>query len=125
MKDMQSILEPFSLYGGKYSGKPHHAAAKSPRAGTGAGGIGLEPRRIKGPRSPIIPVGSWPRRMSAELAAAYCGEATVRAFLGRVGNEYPHPRVNDGRRKLWLRDDLDQAILPDELRRVADVAEDL
>ena len=32
--------------------------------------------------------------------------------MKRVGNEYPHPRVNDGRRKLWLRDDLDQAILP-------------
>ncbi len=63
--------------------------------------------------------------MSADLAAAYCGEPTVDAFLKRVGHEYPHPRVNDGRRRLWLRDDLDQAILPPELNRVADVVEDL
>jgi hypothetical protein len=31
----------------------------------------------------------------------------------------------DGRRKLWLRDDLDQAILPSDLRHLRDVAEDL
>jgi hypothetical protein len=63
--------------------------------------------------------------MSAELAAGYCGETTVDAFLARVGKDYPLPRVNDGRRKLWLRDDLDSAILPDDLRHVADVAADL
>jgi hypothetical protein len=63
--------------------------------------------------------------MRAELAAAYCGEATVEAFINRVGKEYPLPRVNDGRRRLWLQDDLDQAILPDDLRRDRDVAEDL
>jgi hypothetical protein len=63
--------------------------------------------------------------MSAELAAGYCGEATVDAFMARVGKEYPHPRVSDGRRRLWLRDDLDQAILPPDLQRVLDVAEDL
>jgi hypothetical protein len=76
-------------------------------------------------RPAIIPSGSWPRRMSAELAAGYCGEPTVEAFMKRVGREYPHPRVNDGRRKLWLRDDLDQAMLPPDLLRVRDVAEDL
>jgi hypothetical protein len=74
---------------------------------------------------PVIIVACWPRRMSTELAAAYCGEASVEAFLKRVGREYPQPRVNDGRRRLWLRDDLDMAILPPELTRVADVAEDL
>jgi hypothetical protein len=63
--------------------------------------------------------------MSADLAAAYCGEDTVEAFIKRVGDEYPHPRVVDGRRKLWLRDDLDQSILPPELAGVRDVAEDL
>jgi hypothetical protein len=63
--------------------------------------------------------------MSAELAAGYCGETSVEAFVKRVGSEYPHPRINDGRRKLWLRDDLDQAILPQELCRVSDLAEDL
>ena len=45
--------------------------------------------------------------------------------MKRVGIEYPQPRVNDGRRKLWLRDDLDQAILPPELTAVRDLAEDL
>jgi hypothetical protein len=63
--------------------------------------------------------------MSAAVAAGYCGEATVEAFIKRVGNEYPQPRVNDGRRKLWLRDDLDQAILPPELTAVRDLAEEL
>ena len=76
-------------------------------------------------RSALIPPGSWPRRMGADLAAGYCGEPSVDAFLKRVGREYPLPRVNEGRRRLWLRDDLDSAILPPELTRVADVAEDL
>jgi hypothetical protein len=63
--------------------------------------------------------------MCAELAAGYCGEPTVKAFLTRVGIEYPQPRIAQGRRRLWLRDDLDQAILPEELRHDWDVAEDL
>jgi hypothetical protein len=73
----------------------------------------------------MILVGCWPRRMCAELAAVYCGEPSVGAFLKRVGKEYPQPRVNDGRRRLWLRDDLDQAILPPELSTPGDLAEDL
>ena len=76
-------------------------------------------------KSALIQPGSWPRRMCADLAAGYCGEPTVDAFLKRVGREYPQPCVNEGRRRLWLRDDLDSAILPPELTRVADVAEDL
>jgi hypothetical protein len=76
-------------------------------------------------RPTIIPAGSWPRRMGAELAAAYCGESTVDAFIKRVGREYPLPRVNEGRRRLWLKDDLDQAILPPELAVPRDLAEDL
>jgi hypothetical protein len=63
--------------------------------------------------------------MSADLAAGYCGETDVDAFLKRVGKEYPRPRVSEGRRRLWLRDDLDQAILPPDLQTVRDVAEDL
>jgi hypothetical protein len=74
---------------------------------------------------PIVMVGCWPRRMSAELAAAYCGEGSVKDFLKRVGREYPEARVKEGRRELWLRDDLDQAILPPDLAKVADVAADL
>ena len=61
-------------------------------------------------RAAVIPAGSWPRRMNAALSAGYCGEPSVEAFLERVGKEYPAPRVNDGRRRLWLRDDLDRAI---------------
>jgi hypothetical protein len=51
--------------------------------------------------------------MTAALAAAYVGEERVDAFLGRVGGEYPRPRVDEGPRKLWLKDDLDRAISPD------------
>jgi hypothetical protein len=76
-------------------------------------------------RPAVIPSGAWPRRMCAELAAGYCGEPTAEAFLSRVGKEYPIPRVHDGRRQLWLRDDLDQAILPGDLLRDRDAAEDL
>jgi hypothetical protein len=63
--------------------------------------------------------------MSVELAAAYCGESSLGAFIKRVGTEYPLPRVCEGRRRLWLKDDLDAAILPPEMTRVVDVAEDL
>jgi hypothetical protein len=63
--------------------------------------------------------------MCAQLAAAYCGEPTVEAFMARVGREYPNPRVAEGRRQLWLRDDLDKAILPTDLVGHRDVAEDL
>jgi hypothetical protein len=76
-------------------------------------------------RAAIIPAGSWPRRMGVELAAGYCGESSAEAFLSRVGKEYPRPRVSDGRRRLWLRDDLDQAILPPDLANVRDLAADL
>jgi hypothetical protein len=76
-------------------------------------------------RPSVIPSGSWPRRMGADLAAAYCGEKTVEGFLRRVGHEYPNPRIAEGRRQLWLRDDLDSAILPAELAPARDVAADL
>jgi hypothetical protein len=76
-------------------------------------------------RPAVIPSGSWPRRMCAELAAGYCGEPSAEAFISRVGREYPHPRVSDGRRRLWLRDDLDKAILPPNLTSATDLAEDL
>jgi hypothetical protein len=74
---------------------------------------------------PVIIVGCWPRRMSAELSAIYVGEPTTHAFLKRVGAEYPPPRVNDGNRRLWLRDDLDSAIMPPEFAAPRDVAEDM
>lgn len=62
----------------------------------------------------VIPHGSWPARMPAELAAGYVGERSADAFLSRVGTDYPQPRVDEGtgkgRRRLWLRRDLDRAI---------------
>jgi len=82
-------------------------------------GAGMSSRRS------VIPEGSWPARMPVKLAAGYCGESTVDAFLSRVGIEYPQPRVNEGQRRLWLKADLDQAIGADDLRRILDVAEDL
>ena len=48
--------------------------------------------------------------MACELAAGYCGKRTVEDFLRRVGKEYPNPRVKEGRRQLWLIDDLDNVI---------------
>lgn len=76
-------------------------------------------------RPSSVPLGAWPRRMAAAMAAGYCGEATVEAFLKRVGAEYPQPRVCEGKRRLWLKDDLDRAILPPELVVVTDIAADL
>lgn len=65
--------------------------------------------------------------MNAEIAAAYCGEASTRAFLGRVGpdKEFPLPRVSEGRRVLWLKDDLDKAMSPGGIEAERDVAKDL
>ena len=76
-------------------------------------------------RPAIIPPGSGPRRMGVELSAGYCGADAGDSFLKRVGSEYPLPCVSDGRRKLWLRDDLDRAILPPELTAPRDLAADL
>lgn len=77
-------------------------------------------------RPAVIPAGSWPARMAADLAAGYCGEPSVEAFMrGWRRGEYPPPRVNEGRRKLWLKIDLDRAILPDGRAVERDVAEDL
>lgn len=79
-------------------------------------------------RPAVIPAGTWPPRMPATLAAGYCGEPSVESFLRRVGTEYPQPAVNQGRRKLWLIEDLDRAIRPghpDASGTVADVVEDL
>jgi hypothetical protein len=79
---------------------------------------------MSSPLRPVsIPIGSWPRRMTADFAAGYVGEKSVEGFLKRIGKDYPQPRVREGRRQLWLRDDLDRAILPSAYP--ADAAEDL
>ena len=69
----------------------------------------------------------WPRRMNAAMAAAYCGEASTRAFLARVGptKEFPLPRVREGRRVLWLKDDLDKVMEPRGGESEKDIAGDL
>jgi hypothetical protein len=74
-------------------------------------------------RPSMIPQGSWPARMPAQLAAGYVGESNVEDFLKRVGKDYPMPRVAEGRRRLWLKNDLDAAIAPNGM--VNDLAEDL
>jgi hypothetical protein len=61
--------------------------------------------------------------MSAAMAAGYCGETSVEDFLKRVGKDYPLPRVAEGRRRLWLIDDLDAAIAQTLVQN--DLAEDL
>jgi hypothetical protein len=63
--------------------------------------------------------------MTADSAAIYVGEFNAKAFRKRVGTEYPRPCVKDGRRELWLKDHLDQAILPPDLGTPRDLAEDL
>lgn len=60
--------------------------------------------------------------MPADLAAGYCGEKTAKDFLSRVGSEYPEPKVNQGRRKLWLKMDLDRAMGLDEAGAPVDAA---
>lgn len=50
-----------------------------------------------------------PRQMRVDAAAYYCGLSTS-AFLDRVKRgEYP-PGALDGGARVWLKDDLDQAI---------------
>jgi hypothetical protein len=76
-------------------------------------------------RLALIPPGVWPPRMTAELAAGYCGERTVEAFNRRVGKDYPKPIVKTGRRRIWLKEDLDRAISGRAPEDAADVAADL
>lgn len=62
----------------------------------------------------VIPPGCWPARMPPEIAAGYVGERSAEAFLRLVGTEYPAPAVDTGsgkgRRRLWLKRDLDRAL---------------
>lgn len=90
---------------------------------TGSSGLRKKSAMSQAGRPASIPNGAWPRRMPADLAAGYCGEKTIEAFLRRVGRDYPLPRVKEGRRQLWLIDDLDRAIVPTAYP--ADAAEDL
>jgi hypothetical protein len=48
--------------------------------------------------------------MSATLAAAYCGEPSVDAFLAKIPKVYPEPMRTPGMLPKWHRRKLDQAI---------------
>jgi hypothetical protein len=50
----------------------------------------------------------WPRLLSLDLAAAYCG-LSPNAFAADIGTLWPGP-IEGTRRKLWDRLALDQAI---------------
>ncbi|ODM77766.1 hypothetical protein [Bradyrhizobium elkanii] len=77
-------------------------------------------------RATLIPPGLWPPRMPVEMAAGYCGEGTVEAFLREVRRgTYPPPVVKRGRRQIWLTIDLDRAIKPSGDETAVDVAADL
>lgn len=62
-------------------------------------------------RQPTYPADTWPPRMNADLAAAYCGEKHVEDFLARIGTAYPQPRWTESqKRRFWYRRDLDIAL---------------
>ena len=52
----------------------------------------------------------WPSMMRAKTAARYCDETSTAAFRLRVGSVYPHPVTIPGRGKVWIKEELDQAI---------------
>ena len=61
-------------------------------------------------RQVACPPGSWPREMTAPVAAAYCCEPSVDAFLAKVPKIYPEPIKTPGVQPKWHRGKLDQAI---------------
>src|SRR5262245_45215994 len=71
-------------------------------------------------------LGTWPRLMRAEQAAAYVGEKSIQAFRCSVGKLYPKPLKVAGKGDRWLKEHLDGTI--DRLARnarVADIADPL
>jgi len=78
----------------------------------------------------LIP-GVYPPRLPTELAAGYCGEVSVEAFLRQVkAGAYPQPVEKKGRRQIWLTAELDRVIRrqpgqPCEGETAADVEADL
>ena len=51
----------------------------------------------------------WPRRMKADLAAAYCGISQSKFKDGVKARRYPQA-VRDGGNVLWYLEDLDEAM---------------
>ena len=62
-------------------------------------------------RPVAFPPGSWPIEMMASIAAAYCGEPSVDAFLAKVAKGYyPEPARAKGMLPKWHRSKLDASI---------------
>ena len=56
---------------------------------------------------PNVQLPNWPRRLSAELAAAYLGISKTTLLMGVNRHRYPEP-MRDGKRVLWDREALDE-----------------
>lgn len=78
-------------------------------------------------RAAVVPLGTWPPRMPVEMAAGYCGERSAESFMcGVRAKIYPEPRIKRGRKQVWWKEDLDQAITPSGASATAaDVLADL
>ena len=62
-------------------------------------------------RRPDMPHGAWPIEMLAAMAAAYCGEPSVDAFLAKVAKGYyPLPARSKGMLPKWHRLKLENVI---------------
>jgi hypothetical protein len=62
-------------------------------------------------RPVTIPIGSWPLEMNAAIAAGYCSEPSVEAFLSKVARGiYPKPARIAGCLPKWHRLKLDADI---------------
>jgi hypothetical protein len=63
--------------------------------------------------------------MPVEMAAGYCGELTAASFMRGVRDKlYPEHRIKRGRKQIWWKEALDQAITSHGLAAVEDVAAD-
>jgi hypothetical protein len=62
---------------------------------------------VKPQRIALMP--DWPARMDAAMSALYLGISTTGFLEGVVGKTYPAP-VQEGRRKLWARAQLDRFV---------------
>jgi hypothetical protein len=62
-------------------------------------------------RQPTYPNGAWPEEMTSDLAAGFCGEPSVEAFLRKVDSGiYPPPYREKGSLDKWHILKLRQAI---------------
>jgi len=78
-------------------------------------------------RPVTIPPGSWPLEMTADVAAGYCGEPSVDAFLVKVTRgHYPQPTKFKGMLPKWHRAKLEASIAQRHgLQHGSSIAEDV